>query len=112
MRVASNFILLCISVIILLGSTLGYGLSDVHNTYDFLAPVIGWLQFISVVGLFKGKLWGLIGYTVVCLGTLITLLVYLFSKEQLGQGLIPTGFLVLLLLLAVYYWTKEREFFK
>jgi hypothetical protein len=55
-RPASAMFLLCIGPIILLITLAGFGFSDVHHTFDFLAPVIGILQFIFILGLFMGKI--------------------------------------------------------
>jgi hypothetical protein len=111
-RPTSAMFLLCISLIALIVSFAGYSLSDVHNTFDILAPVIGILQFILILGLFKGKLWGLIGYTAICVGVLVTIIIYSISKGEAKQWIVPAGFLALLLLLAVDFWTKKRSYFK
>ena len=105
-------LLLCVSIIALLATFAGYSLSDVHNTYDFLAPVIGIAQFIFIFALFKGKLWGLISYTIASLGLLVAILIYSVSKGEAGQWLVPIVFCLILLILAVDLWTQKRNFFK
>jgi hypothetical protein len=111
-RPAVAFLLLCISIIALIGSFAGYSLSDVHNTYDFLTPVIGVVQFIFIFALFKGKLWGLIGYTVACLGLLVAVFTNYVPKDQTNIAIRTSIPIVILLLLAVDLWTQKRRFFK
>lgn len=111
-RPASTVFLLCLSSIALVLSFAAYSLSDVHNTYDFLAPVIGILQFIFILSLFKGKFWGLISYTINCIGALAAVVIYALSKGKIGQWVVPITFLSLLCLLSVNYWTNQRSYFK
>lgn len=111
-RPASSMFLLCISIIALFVTFAGYSLSDVHNTFDFLAPVIGILQFVLILGLFKGRLWGLIGYTFVCMGLLVALFINYTPKGQTTVALKTSLFVVPLLLLAFDYWTRKRSYFK
>jgi hypothetical protein len=101
-RPTSAMFLLCISLIALIVSFAGYSLSDVHNTFDILAPVIGILQFI----------WGLIGYTAICIGVLVAIIIYSISKGEAKQWIVPAGFLALLSLFAFDFWTKKRSYFK
>jgi hypothetical protein len=111
-RPASAMFLICVSVIALFVTFAGYSLSDVHNTFDFIAPVIGILQLILILGLFKGKLWGLIGYTAICIGVLVAVFAYSIPKGETKQWIVPAGFLTFLLILAVNYWTQKRSYFK
>jgi len=111
-RPAVAFLLLCISIVALIGSFAGYSLSDVHNTYDFLAPVVGIAQFIFIFALFKGKLWGLIGYTLACIGVLIAVFVNYAPKGQTNVALRTSVPIAILLLLAIDLWTQKRSFFK
>jgi hypothetical protein len=111
-RPASTVFLLCLSLVVLIGTFAAYSLSDVHNSLDLLAPVIGIMQFILIFGLFKGKLWGLIGYTAICIGTLSGIFIYSIPKGEAGKWIVPASFLLLLLILALDYWTQKRSFFK
>lgn len=111
-RPAVAFLLLCISIIALFVTFAGYSLSDVHHTYDFLVPVIGVVQFILIFALFKGKLWGLIGYTVAILGLLIVVFVNYIPKGETNTAVRTSIPITILLLLAIDLWTQKRSFFK
>ncbi len=108
----STFILMAVSPLITLGSIAVYNFSDVHNTYDFLAPAIGIVQLIFIVGLFIGKLWGLIGYTCTVTGLIIATFAYYVPKGEIIPGIKTSIFLAPLLLLAIYYWTYRRSYFR
>lgn len=110
--VISTFVLMVISPFIALGSLTLFSFADVHNTYDFLVPVIGIMQFIFVVGLFIGRLWGLIGYSITVVGLVIATFAYYTPKDQTDVAIKTSTVFLPLILLTIYYWTVKRRYFK
>ncbi len=109
--VVSTFILMIVSILITLGSLLVFSMADAHNTYDFLVPVIGIAQLIFVVGLFRGKLWGLLGFTAIVIGLIAATFAYYMPKDQTGVAVKTSVVFIPLALLVIYYWTAKRSSF-
>ncbi len=90
----------------------GFSLSDVHHTFDFLAPIIGVLQFVFILGFFTGKLWGLIGYTISVIGLIVATFAYYMPKNKIDVAMRTSIVFVPLIILAIYSWTYKRSYFR
>lgn len=108
----STYMLLILSPLLTLGSLIAYSLSSVRNTFDFLVPVVGIAQLVFVIGLFLGSLWGLIGYSVIVIGLCLATLLYYVPKGETNAALKTLAFMLPFVLLATYYWTVKRSWFK
>lgn len=109
---ASAMFLLVISPIILLITLAMFSFSDVHHTYDFLAPVLGIAQLVFIVGLYRAKRWGLIGFSVIVVGLAIAILSYYLPKGESRAAINTLLAISPLLLLTIYYWTAKRSYFQ
>lgn len=105
-------LLLIVSPLIALISVAAFSLSDVHNTFDFLVPLIGVAQLAFIIGIFLGKLWGLIGLSIIEIGLFVATLSYYIPKGE-GNAVVKTLIgLSPLFLITIYHWTAKRAFFK
>ena len=95
-----------------LGLLTAYSLSSVHNSFDFLVPVVGIVQLVFVIGLFLRKIWGLIGYSITVVGLCLATIFYYVPKGDTNAALKTLLFILPLFILGVYYWTLKRGWFK
>lgn len=102
--------LFSISLIAVIITLAAYSFSDMHNKYDFLAPVAAFTQFIFAASLLKGKLWGLIAYTLFTV-VLIGLVLVHYSNDM--STAIKTALAISpLILIELYLWIKKRNLFR
>ncbi len=110
-RPISTYILVLLSPMVMLFTLFAFSVADVHNSFDFLVPLFGVAQFVFVIGLFLGKLWGLIGYSLLLGGLCLATALNYFSKGEFGAALNSLYFLSPFLLLEIYYWLVKRRYF-
>lgn len=108
----STFMLLILSPLLTLAALTAYSMSSVRNTFDFLVPVVGIAQLVFVIGLFLGRLWGLIGYSITVVGLCLATILYYVPKDEINAALKTLLFILPLFILGVYYWTLKRGWFK
>jgi len=110
-RPVSTYILLFISPFITMFSWTIFNLSSVHNTFDFLVPTLGLAQLVFIYGVFKGKFWALLGFSMLVLGLMVATVLVYFSKGEPTSAYRTLGAISPLLLLMIYYWTIKRNYF-
>jgi hypothetical protein len=108
----STFMLLILSPLLTIGSLIAYSLSSVRNTFDFLVPIVGIAQLVFVIGLFLGRLWGLIGYSITVISLCVATILYYVPKGDTDSALKTLAFMLPFVLLVTYYWTVKRSWFK
>lgn len=86
-----------------------YSLRDVSNTYDFLIPLIGVVQFIFVIGIYNQKIWGLLGFTIILFLIYSAIAPHYIPKGETDLALETMLFLAPLVFINIYHWTIKRK---
>lgn len=87
-----------------------YMFSDVRNVEHYIAPVVIAAQHGLAVGLYKGRLWGLIGYSLFLVALFVVIFVYyadnLTAARNTSIALSP------MLLPVINLWIRKRDYFQ